>query len=690
MKHPGGIRSGFTIVEITVATVILVVAVSMGLAGFSYFLRGTGMRQAQNDLDIDVQKAMERLNRDIRLSSLEEMYFYPEGAGPYTGISFPMARDDDGDGAVDLDEDGHIIWDKTLVYHVWDTEPNQLRLTTFDPRDNTLSEAERQEQLDSVVENGNGESTHNSDDASTRVVFENLFEWSITPRGSIYDAYAPTLSRHINVNLGSCLVDNGNHTFKFSVIGKHDDSSGYRIGLDTLTVSPCYGQREAEAQLPATEQEGATAVGQYMAGGSWSGNYQLYFPATEVGDYVTLTMENDRWEETNYRAVGESCDNVTVVFDQSGSPYDFVACLDGYGWNWLVTEQTGDLTGGVVLDAVRNCAVRVLVRGEEMVGGNWIHYNGGRCWVNFRAGLYWSEKLKILAAYIGECADSETPSMDVVAGTEHKLYFSGSGGVTINGGSSLWCDLLDYAIDKEKSYLVSFLVDQASAMGNAWKWSEVTDPTAQSCFIIRGGASPPTEADLLDPEWSARGDVMTTNCIFGVQYLYTTYPTNGTYISQVFDTHLDTPAYSEMDWNEYVPSGGDLTMKVRTGSSNDLSDAEGWTNITAMGSPGSINPGDSRYVQFRADFTPNANGTATPKLEDVTITWSGEEQFIDVGATITRGPDYGIFELTVDGERLISGVKVDLEIFKDVLGYQGTRRITSALSSEVTPRNSGR
>ena len=81
---------------------------------------------------------------------------------------------------------------------------------------------------------------------------------------------------------------------------------------------------------------------------------------------------------------------------------------------------------------------------------------------------------------------------------------------------------------------------------------------------------------------------------------------------------------------------------------------------------------------------------STPRLKDVTINWEGEESLVDVGATITRGPEYGIFELKVDGRTLKTGLNVDLEIFKDVPGYRGSRRITSALTSEVVPRNTGR
>lgn len=680
---------GFSLVELSVATTILVVSVTVALAGMAYYLRSVVQSDVQNELDIDVQTSMERIKHDMRLSSLDEMFFYPADAAVHTAVSFPKARDDDGDGLVDLDGDGNIIWDKTHVYHVWAGEPHQLRLTTFDPRNNSLTDTERQEQIDSVVANGHGGLTHNSANSETIDIFQNLFDWSISPQGAVFDAYSTTTERDINTSLGSVVLSNGYHTFTFTVVGKNAASSGYKIGLDTLLVSPSYGEREAEAQLPVADQSGASASEQYMSSGSWSGNYQLYFPATGVGDYFTLSLENDRWEETNFRGNDAFYENTTVEFDQSLSPYDFVVTLNGVGWNWYAKDQTGDTNGVSAGDVVRGCAVRVLLRGEDMVSGAWLSFDGGTCWVYFRSGSNPSEQLKILKAYIGECVETETPSMDVVSGSFKQLKFGGADGCTISGGGGRWSDPAAFPIDKDKSYLVSFLVDSSAAKGSAWKWRELTDPSVEGCYIIPQSSSPGV-SELVTPTWSTRGDVESTNCVLAVRYVYTTYPTNGYYVSPVMDTHLDAPAYDDISWDSYVPWGSSLSLKIRSGNSNDLSDAQAWTNIAAMTSPGSINPGDNRYCQFYAQFTPSSSGLAAPKLKDVTLRWTGEEQFVDVGGTFTKGPDYGIFELTVDGQEIKTGISIDLEIFKDSRGYRGTRTIRSALTSEITPRNSGR
>ena len=63
---------------------------------------------------------------------------------------------------------------------------------------------------------------------------------------------------------------------------------------------------------------------------------------------------------------------------------------------------------------------------------------------------------------------------------------------------------------------------------------------------------------------------------------------------------------------------------------------------------------------------------------------------MDIGGVFTKGPGYGVFEISVDGEPLRSAIIIDLEIYKDVLGKnKSTQRVTSKLQAELTPRNTG-
>ena len=680
-------NKGFTLVEMTVAASILVVSISMAMAGFVYFLSETHKADTQSKLDINVQVAIEQIRRSIRLTSLEQMFFYPAGIGPYSAMSFPLATDDDGDGAIDLDANGDIIWDQTYVYHVWTGMPTQLRLTRFHPRDDTLTDEQRQQQINAVALTGSGTAAPNGSNSTTKVIFENVFTWSIHPRSATFDGYAPDLSREEDVYLGSIVLSNGSHDVSFTVIATNPASSGFKIGIDNLIMSPSYSTREAEAQLPASAQSGATAAAQYMGSGSWDGNYQLYFPATDVGDTFTLTMENDRWEETNFRATGERHENTTVEFNSALSPSDFVVSLEGMQTNWLAQLQTGDTNAApLAAGALRGTAVRVLIRGDEMENGNWILTSGGKCMVNFRSG---TGQLSIEDAFIAETVTSSTNTMDAAAGTMTRLTFSGANHVTIPTGSSVWSDLTAFSIDKHKSYLVSFLVNNAVGHGNGYVWADMIAPGLDSTFIIPFTSSPDAD-DADDAIWSTRGDVVGAPGIASVQYMYATYPSNGVYTSSIFDSVLDAANYQAIDWSEVLPSGTDITLKVRSGNSNNLADASAWAALSPIGSPGSINPGDKRYVQFQAALASNSDFDETPFLRDTTIRWEGDQRVVDIGGSFTKGPDYGVFEVKVNGQALKQGVVVDLEIFEYVRSHGGETRITSALSTEVTPRNSGR
>ena len=677
-------------VEVAVAAFILVIAVSMAMRGFLYVLRGTRHNISQNELDIDVQTAMERIKRDLRLSSMDELSFAPASANEYIAISFPMARDDDGDGAVDMNEDNEIIWDRQMVYHVWDSSPNQLRLTIFDPRDNSLSPDERQAQVEHVLKYGSGGGTHNGNNASTITVFENLFDWALKPSGAQYDAYAEETARDINVPLGTAVLDSGTHTITFKMIDRNASSVGYKFGVDTITMSPSYGEREGEAQLPASAVAGPTPSAAYMANGSWSGNYHLYFPATVRGQSFTLNMDNDRWEETNFGRTGFASDDTHILFDATLSPKDFVVSLDGMTTNWWASLVTGDDTGHApVYEAMRSTAVRVMLPGRESGEAGTLSGNGKNCRVMFKSGDSPSQGLLIMYAYIAEAASSTNLTMDTVAGTEKLLRFGGSTWGIVPPGTSRHSDWSGLSIDEEKSYIVSYLMTPNVGWSNPWQWDMTYTNSSAGCYVIPS-TSTPNQVTLITPSWSTRTDVVKTNCIYGVAELMVSYPEAGLYTSGIYDTHVDAPSYDKIDWSALLPSGCGLGMRVRTAASNDMSDAQAWTNISVMSSPGSLSVSSKRYVQFQAEMKSSSDGMLTPKLKNVAISWPGEPATVDIAGTFTQGPDYGITEVLIDGRPLQSAVLIDLEIFADIRAYGYPQRITSQLAAEVMPLNTGK
>ncbi|MBT8042408.1 MAG: prepilin-type N-terminal cleavage/methylation domain-containing protein [Pontiella sp.] len=659
-------KRGFTLIEAMGAMTLVSIALGLAVGGFMFALKNTNESDVQSELDIDVQLAMERLKRDLRLSSLDEIFYYPAGAGPYTALSFPMAEDDDGDDLFELDADGKIIWDKTLIYHIWPGSPHQLRVTTFDNRDNTLTDVQRQEQLNSVVSVGAGTSTYNGGNASSHTIFENLLEWRLRPVQSIFDAYSP-ISERETVSLGYALMANGAHTFKFNVAGKNTAASGYRIGVDQLQVSPSYSQREAEAQLPATAQSGATAVSQYMGTGSWKGNHQLYFPATAAGQSFTLSMNNDRWEETNFGALGYEAEDTEINFDETLSPKDFVIQLQGNDVAWQAGEQAYSAGTSASNSVLKGTVIAVHLNGAELAtNGNWIAYNGRKCRLTFQAGS--TGRLRVEDVFIGKTTSLE----DTV------FAFDSSTSVTFSGGSSespvmepnqtATTDWINLEINKTNNYLVAFQIknDVDKCYPRVWK-NELT--TISDCLV---NGSP-------------------TNHIIGLASMAVTYPANGTYTSQIFDTRLASPIYGDISLNTSLPAGTAISTKVRSGNQPDLSDASDWSVLSASTiHPRLLSVAYKRYIQFQAQLTSSSSGLATPLLKDLTIDWTGETQLVNVSGVFSKGPDYGIVEVLVDGVPLQSALGIDLLIYKDIYTHnKQTKRVTSSLVAELRPRNTG-
>ena len=662
-------RQGFTLIEASAGTTIAIMVLGIAIGGLMFALKNTNESDIQSELDIDVRLSMERLKNDLRLSSLDEIFYYPAGAGPYTALSFPLAEDSDGDGLYELNEDGSIIWDKTVIYHIWPSSPHQLRVTTFTHRNNSLTDTQRQAQLDHVVQTGEGIGTYNGENASTRPLFRNLLDWSIRPCQGVVDTYSPTIQRE-STSLGFALLGNGNHTFTFQVEGRNSSSTGYQIGLDQITVSPSYAAREAEAQLPATAQEGATPEAQYITGGSWKGNHQLYFPATAIGNSFTLTMSNDRWEETNFGSLGYEADNTEIFFDENSSPKDFVIKLKGNEIAWEAALQTESSASAVETNTIPpDSWIAVHLNGSELLtNGNWIACNGSHCKLTFQAAT--NGNLKVYDAFIGKTPSTEKTTFWFDWGSCKPAHFSGSSASPILlPGQSVTSDWINLEINKNSNYMVIFKTSGSTGNNHpaAWKNNRTAIP---DCYVNNA----PSDS------------------IYGLASMTASYPQYGTYTSQIFDTRLSQPVYGTISWNADIPQGTLLTTKIRTGDQPDLSDATGWSEISASQlSPCSIRASYRRYVQFQAQLYSDSTGINTPALKDLTIDWTGEMQLVNISATLTKGPDYGIMKVLVDGTPLQSALSIDLMIYKDIPSLNSkTKRVTSSLITEIRPRNTGK
>ena len=150
IRHRGQSR-GFTLVEVLVAATISVVVITGAFSTFIYGLRSWQAEAVKNEINIDLEGAMERIRHDLRLSSVgrDKMSFYPLNASEYTAISFPISTPTNG--LLPRDAAGNIIWTQTVIYHVLPGDPDKFQRTVFSPRYTNATPDDLYSQLASVV-----------------------------------------------------------------------------------------------------------------------------------------------------------------------------------------------------------------------------------------------------------------------------------------------------------------------------------------------------------------------------------------------------------------------------------------------------------------------------------------------------------------------------------------------------------
>ena len=95
------------------------------------------------------------------------------------------------------------------------------------------------------------------------------------------------------------------------------------------------------------------------------------------------------------------------------------------------------------------------------------------------------------------------------------------------------------------------------------------------------------------------------------------YPAAGTFLSRVFDAG-QAADWGALSWNANAPPGT-LQISVRTGGTPTPDGT--WTAFTPINSSGGDIPGNSRYVQYRAELA-SSDANQTPTLSDVSIAYT--------------------------------------------------------------------
>ena len=711
---------GISIIEFLIASVIGVVLLAAVVMVWQSVEKAWLSEQINSRLIGELEMFMERFKKEITASDGNKMFFYPGDALIYEAISFPVAVDDDGDGFIEVDADGNIVWDQTVIYYVYQTPEGatQLRRTVFDPRID-LSKENRQIQINEVVTNGESiETTPNTSNASTRFLFTcsaalpaEPVVLTITPRAREFDGYSLDTDRSEEISFGNTTLTAGEHYITLMVTGT--SQSGYKFGIDSFRLSPCGCSREAEESVIHSDSEKVKINEEMTNYGSWSGNRHLEYQADDETDYVSLKFYYDEWIETNFHRCSPS--NTLINYSDTDAVHraglvaidggaagtrDYIVRLSGYGETWNVLEQVGETTPEQTI----NIAAPGTGRNYRNVMSYQITDTGGSA-VRFKfKNCSAACDLPIESAVLFERSEGQ----DGKESTKKIITFSGSESVTIPRGSYLWSDWINMLdidnFNKDEDYLVSFFVSGSNSLGMSF-WQ---GPSGEAhSYFIESDTDYSEVADWPD-------SAIESNAIYALEAVEVSYYSSGTLISPIYDTQLDNPVYNTLSWTmakdncgDYASGGLGANVIIRV-RSNDSKDAllidNDWsdelavnTQSAAAGTANISSIAGGRYVQFQADFDSQPTSgsfdyTKSCVLKKVNIKWPGEStlggtSIVNLSGYITTRPEYGRFSVKVDGNTLTKGLGVTLELTKNIFGIGS---VTRSISSEIEPRNTGR
>ncbi|MBM4163351.1 MAG: prepilin-type N-terminal cleavage/methylation domain-containing protein [Lentisphaerae bacterium] len=707
-------RAGFSIAEFIVTITILLIVMTMAAVGYLHFIHAERRGSEVAQLDMDVRKAIEILREGLRLTTIDQVVFYPPNTPPHRAISYPAVVDWDRNGLVDLEPGGtNVLWGQTVVYHIWQQSPYQLLRTTFQPRNKTLSNEQRAEQLRRVVE----QPDHGADyelepyQGTTRI-FSNFFEWNLSSKSTAFDGYSPAEER-VPTPFGSYVLAPGTHTLSFRTTDKNslNTTASYRVALDTLRPAFSGGEIEAEALTVSSATPAATVVTTVPE--VCSGNNYLNFPATSTNQTMLVSFRNDEWVESNFRAADVRQSN--TVYTAFGAKLDNSVVLEGVGDTWTVGNHTDDVTGyWEDMRSANGILVRVPLEGVEFGGTNvgtlvrsGSLYRVPGAAAAAAAGRSISTRCLEMAIYYDTTFGTNAVIAEVdsdgqiVPGTQGTIFLSRTHAGNTSGSGYMvygwYVGGATYPISTAKRYVVSFWLKPTASDPWCANWAHPSYKSLPPTRIRTLTTNDlPNAQNLLAASWS-NGTYTTRAKVVGLMRLVTSFAPAGEFCSQVYDTGFANPAYTNVTWSNAVvntayttvaTTNAALALWLRSGASPNLTNVA-WTAVARDTAPALATSG--RYVQFRATLASDALSSLSPILHHVRLRWDAPPALVNLSGVLYKGPDRGAFELLVDGQPLVRSVRVELTLFRDIptINYK-SERLTSSMVAEVEPRNTGR
>ena len=351
------------------------------------------------------------------------------------------------------------------------------------------------------------------------------------------------------------------------------------------------------------------------------------------------------------------------------------------GWNASAQSGADDADhSGIENKTIRNLIV-----------GSGLTVSGAMVRFKFVASSA-AQDLGITSAYFGAAAAANSPNFSNPAGAT-LIYFNnaevpiggsdavgatGSTGptsATIHAGNYMWSNWMPVSVTAGTNYVLSVSVPNVASQGNETFWDS---GSTTNSFMV-SGLSPTVAWNGLETGYASSTAVHALSDI-------AVWRSTGIATSQIYDTHITDPAYSQLTWT--TNGSGTYLLKARSSDDSQMAGATAWAGIAGgAASPTDISGiGAGRYVQFQATLTTASPYTTYPQLDNVTVTWPGQTTIVEFSGQYTKRPTYGKFKVQVDGSDIVNALEVDINATKV---YQGKTE-TAALSAEVKARNSGK
>ncbi|KJJ85825.1 membrane or secreted protein [Candidatus Omnitrophus magneticus] len=767
-------NKAFSLTEILFASVLSVMAVGIILSVWIFAHKTWTGETYHTSMRIDMLKALETLENDIRLSSATYMVFYPADDPKSSAVLMPKAETDD-DGFFPTEESGEIEWTQTIIYHIVEEDgEKKLRRSVLNSFDKSLNRSQREELLKGIVEG-----SESADDYSD-LIKNNLDVFDISSLSAVVDFYDDSDSSILerNVVFGYSQLSPGDHNIRFTVTGKNQDSSGYGFGIDNLKIVPAASTRETEyyissfAPLGTVVSSGDTTS--IVHDSIWGNNGYLEYDANHIGDYIEFKDWYDLWRESSFdntikNNVVSYGNDVRIKLETTDDRDEQkFACWSGFiqtndeikeGRDGFLPRESGKSI--VIRDIIKNeyidedvdmIRVSIIAPKENPIFIKSVYITRKEDYSSL-ASRYDNPDGLVNTSTLGKLTEEyhchqQLFFKDIFDGNNNGDTDEVLESVWLASGKEIWSEWIAFPIRKTiknnifpPDYFITFYVPAPefvsfpvsfgtfdSSKGDAKYWEDNTD---QSIYIKTG-----TYTTAGTPFWTGAGitsgEYTSSNQLFFIKEI-DGWQNKGTIESQVFDTSIVSPVYNNISWSQNKPAGTGITLKARSASNVDMSDAAVWDNILPISiTPSSLSISNKRYAQFFAELSaapfwtcpehslnisyvnyiekqisfggnksyifpthtdfggacgvPLVSGVYSSWVDDVAITWTAPSRICALEGDIAKRNDFGEVKITIDGNDLIKVLKVDVGLSFNFHG----RIISEENSIEVEPKNTGK